>query len=199
MTMSGIDRITEKILNQAELQAKNRISYAGEEAEKARSNLEKRFERTKEHEIMKAVEQGKEAADRIIANARLEGRKKKLSAKQDTVNEVFKRVIERLAGLPDEEYVEFLLKMALPVLDDEQNSVILNKKDKAAVGPKLIEALSGKSPGKKIELSDETTQTAGGLIVRSGDIQTNLTLESLIRLEREKLEADVVEILFGSE
>jgi vacuolar-type H+-ATPase subunit E/Vma4 len=39
----------------------------------------------------------------------------------------------------------------------------------------------------------------GGLIVKSGDIQINLTLESILRLEREKLESDVVGILFGSE
>ncbi|HPQ47828.1 MAG TPA: V-type ATP synthase subunit E family protein [Clostridia bacterium] len=197
--MSGIDRITEKIINQAELQAGNRISYAEEEAKKAMAGLEKRFERTLEHELKKAEDQGRENAGRIIANARLEGRKKKLAARQDTVKQVFDLVAERLSNLPAKDYMEFLCNLALPVLDEEENSIILNEKDRKAIGKDLTKMLSEKSSGRKVVLSDETARTIGGLIVKSGDIQTNLTLESILRLEREKLESDVVGILFGSE
>ncbi|MBN1624015.1 MAG: hypothetical protein JXN10_01225 [Clostridia bacterium] len=197
--MSGIDRITEKILSQAKMQAENRISYAEEEADKALKNLEKRFERTFEHELKRAEDQGKENADRIIANARLEGRKKKLSARQDTVMKVFDLVAERLAGLPKKEYMNFLCNLALPVLDESDNMIILSEKDKKEIGAELIKTLVERSSGKKVGLSDETARTMGGLIVKSGDIQINLTLESILRLEREKLESDVVGILFGSE
>jgi len=197
--MSGIDRITEKIISQAELQAKNRISYAAEEAEKAKSSLEKRFERTMEHEVRKAADRGKEAADRIIANTRLEGRKKKLAARQDTVNEVFNKVIGKLAGLPEEKYIDFLCRLSIPVLDDGDNALILSSSDRRKIGNKLVKELNGRVGKGNITLSEETIKTAGGLIVKSGDIQTNLTLEAIIRLEREKLESEVVGILFGSE
>ncbi len=197
--MSGIDRINKKILNQAELQAKNRISYAEEEADKALKSLEKRFERTLEHEMKKAEDLGKETAARIIANARLEGRKKKLEARQDTINQVFDRVAAEMAGLPAEKYIDFLCNLAVPVLDDNENSIILSEKDKGKIGEEIVKAIASKAPGKKVSLSDETVKTAGGLIVKSGDIQINLTLESILRLEREKLESDVVKILFGSE
>ena len=85
------------------------------------------------------------------------------------------------------------------MLDEEDNAIILNDRDRKAIGKDLAKLLSEKASGRKVVLSDETARTIGGLIVKSGDIQTNLTLESILRLEREKLESDVVGILFGSE
>ena len=67
------------------------------------------------------------------------------------------------------------------------------------MGNKIIKILEEKVPGMKVTVSEETVSSSGGLVVRNGDIQTNLTLESIIRLEREKLEADVVGLIFESE
>ena len=197
--MSGIDRITSKIIDQARLQAENRVNYARETAEKAESNIQKRFDRTIESERKKAEQEGAEAAKRILANVMLEGRKKKLSARQNTVNLVFDRAVEKMAGFPEQEYIKFLAKLASTVLDKGENKLILNARDKENVSSKLLKELVRAHPGMKISLADETVSSAGGLVVRNGDIQTNLTLESIIRLEREKLEADVVGLLFESE
>lgn len=197
--MSGIERITAKILEQAGLQAENRMNYATEAAEKAEAGLKKRFDRTQESERKKASAEGDEAAKRIVANVMLEGRKKKLSAKQDAVSLVFSQVVDKMAGLPEKDYIDFLGNLAVPVLNNADNELILNNKDREEIGEKLLKSLEKKAPGKKVELSGETISTAGGLVVKCGDIQTNLTLESILRLERERLEADVVGILFESE
>lgn len=197
--MSGIDRITEKILNQAKLQAENTVSHANEEAVKNRQNLEKRFERTLEHEHKRAEAKGKEAAGRIIANTSLEGRKSRLAARQEIVDRVFEEVKTRLAGLPEKEYLDFLCSLAIPFLSKDDNTLILSEKDADSIGEKLVGMLMDKSKGMKIGLSDERARTAGGLIVKSGDIQINLTLEAMTRVEREKLETEVVGILFESE
>lgn len=197
--MSGIDRIASKIIDQAKLQAKNRVNYARETAEKDEDNLQKRFVRTMEAERKKAEREGAEAAKRVLANVMLEGRKKKLAARQDAVNLVFDKAVEKMAGLPEQEYIEFLAKLASSVLDKGENKLILNARDKKNVGAKLLDEVVKANAGMKISMADETVSSAGGLVVRNGDIQTNLTLESIIRLEREKLEADVVGLIFESE
>ena len=197
--MSGIDRITDKIIEQARLQAKNRVNYALEAAEKAEANLTKRFNRTMESEKKHAASDGDEAAKRVIANVKLEGRKKKLSARQDAVNLVFDKAVEIMAGLPEKDYIEFLSDLAVSVLGKGENHLILNAEDRERLGTKLLKVVIGKAPKKTVVISDETVKSSGGLVVRNGDIQTNLTLESIIRLEREKLEADVVGIIFESE
>ena len=197
--MSGIDKITEKILDQARLQAENRIIYAKETSEKAEESLKKRFDRTLEYERKKAVDEGEEAAKRVIANVKLEGRKKKLSVRQDAVNSVFNKAVEKIASMPEKEYVSFMAGLALSVLTDGSNELILNKRDRETVSDKILKAVVEKSPGFSVIVSEDTISCAGGLVVRNGFIQTNLTLESIFRLEREKLEADVVELIFESE
>lgn len=197
--MSGIDRITEKILEQARLQAANRIAYAKETAQKEEAGLEKRFNRTMEAEKRRAEDDGNEAAKRVIANVRLEGRKLKLSARQEAVNLVFDKAVEKIAGLPKKQYVDFLASLALKAAEDGCNKLILNTRDKEAVGEELLKAIAAEDDSFEMEIAEETVTAAGGLIIRNGDIQTNLTLESIIRLEREKLEAEVVGIIFESE
>ncbi|MCD6322871.1 MAG: hypothetical protein J7L77_07570 [Clostridiales bacterium] len=197
--MSGIDRITEKILDQARLQAENKIAYSKEVAENAEAGLERRFDRTMEAEKKRATNEGAESAKRVIANVKLEGRKKKLAVRQDAVNLVFDKAGEQMANLPEKEYIRFLAKIARPALEKGKNELILNARDRDAVGIKIIEMLKEKSPDVKVAVSEETVSSTGGLIVRNGDIQTNLTIESIIRLEREKLEADVAGLIFESE
>ena len=197
--MSGIDRITAKILEQAKLQAENRVDYAREATEKAEAGLKKRFNRTLEAERIKAAKEGDEAAKRVIANVMLEGRKKKLAARQDAVNLVFEKAINEMTGLPEKDYIEFLADIAAPVLKKGKNELILNNRDKKAVGMKLLKILKEKSPEMMVVVSDESVLSAGGLVVKNGNIQTNLTMESIIRLEREKLETDVVGLIFESE
>ena len=197
--MSGIDRITEKILDQARLQAENKVAYSKEAIEKAEASLEKRFDRTMEAEKKRATDEGAESAKRVIANVKLEGRKKKLATRQDAVNLVFDRAVKKMAGLPEKEYVRFLANIAMPALEKGKNELILNTRDRDSVGIKIIEILGEKVPDMNVAVSEETVSSSGGLVVRNGDIQTNLTLESIIRLEREKLEADVVGLIFESE
>lgn len=197
--MSGIDRITAKIIEQAKLQAENRMKYAEEDALKAKAALKKRFDRTMEAEKIKAGEEGNEAARRIIANVKLEGRKKKLAARQDAVNLVFSGAVKIMVELPEKDYTEFMGNLALPYLSEGENVLIMNEKDSKSIGAKLIKILNEKEPSKNVSLAEENIRTIGGLIVKRGDIQTNLTLESIIRLEREKLESEVVDILFESE
>lgn len=197
--MSGIDRITEKILEQAGLQAQNKIAYAKEATGKAEASLEKRFDRTMDAEKKRAADEGAEAAKRVIANVKLEGRKKKLSARQDAVNLVFDKAVEKMGNLPEKEYIDFLVNITMAVLVKGNNELILNTRDQETVGSKIIKILREKAPDMKVTVSKETISTSGGLVVRNGDIQTNLTLESIIRLEREKLEADVVGLIFESE
>jgi V/A-type H+-transporting ATPase subunit E len=195
--MSGIERITDKIFEQARLQADNRVEYAREKAEKEKEALGKRLARTMEAEIAKAEAEGGSQADRIVADVMLEGRKKKLAVKQKAVANVFERALDSIVEMPVDDYADFLIRMILPALEKGENELIFNEKDAKDVGEKVLEKLSSKAAGMKVKISKERLDAKGGVIVKNGDIQTNLTLESIVRMEKEKLEPDVVQILFG--
>ncbi|MFO7612130.1 MAG: V-type ATP synthase subunit E family protein [Clostridia bacterium] len=197
--MSGIEMITARIIEQAKLQAENRVNYAAETAAKAEEDLKKRFDRTLESEKAKAETEGADAARRVVANSMLEGRKKKLAAMQKAISTVFDKSVERLQVLPRKEYIDFLTNLAVPVLTEGDNILKLNDRDCSEIGSDLVESIEKKAPGMKVSISEECLKSAGGLMVMNGDIQTNLTLESIIRLGRERMEAEVVRILFERE
>lgn len=47
-----------------------------------------------------------------------------------------------------------------------------------------------------LTLSEETRDMTGGFVMVDGDVEINCTFETLIRLEREKLEKEIAQILF---
>ena len=48
-----------------------------------------------------------------------------------------------------------------------------------------------------LTLSEETRNIRGGFIMVDGDVEINCAFETLVRLQREKLEKDVAQVLFG--
>ena len=55
-----------------------------------------------------------------------------------------------------------------------------------------------KENGKKGELkySDICRETEGGFILKSGDIEINCSFSSILRMEYNKIEAEVIKVLF---
>ncbi|MGI5963441.1 MAG: V-type ATP synthase subunit E [Lawsonibacter sp.] len=48
-----------------------------------------------------------------------------------------------------------------------------------------------------LTLSEETREMKGGFIMVDGDVEINCAFETLVRLQREKLEKEVAQVLFG--
>lgn len=192
--MSGLDLIIEKIITQANTQADNEMQYAKSQIDKQLSEQKVRFDRGMESELSHAKAKGEEEYKRVIAGAMLEGRKNILNTKVDIINDVFDRALQQLSDLPEKEYVDLLVHLSETSFVKGENTVILNAKDKKNIGSKLIAKL--KEKGIDAVISEETIKSLGGLIVKNGQIQMNLTFESIIRVEREKLESEVVRMLF---
>ena len=48
-----------------------------------------------------------------------------------------------------------------------------------------------------LTLSEETRPIRGGFVMVDGDVEINCAFETLIQLQREKLEREVARVLFG--
>lgn len=193
--MSGIDLIIEKIISQANQQADNELKYVNSKIDKQFVEQKKRFVRTLESELAHAAIKAQEEHKRVLAGAKLESRKNLLQTKVDLINEVFDKTLEHLIGLSDDEKVSFLANVAKGSLLIGDNELMLNSSDQKKIGSKLVKELSA-NKNKKVSLCEETVETSGGLVIRNNKIQTNLTYEAILRVEREKLEGEVVKLLF---
>ena len=132
-------------------------------------------------EVENVLLRGKSMAD-------LEGRKALLAARQTVVDEAFEEAEKALeAKRKDKDYVKLLSKLAKPVVEKD-SVVVLDKADFDAVGAALKTEL-----GCAVEAA---SLPSGGVVVKSGGIELNLTFAALLRQYREELEQAVASVLF---
>ena len=132
--------------------------------------------------------------------AEMEARKSVLALKQEMVAAVFEEARRELSGLPGEEYVAFLAKMASEAASSGTEELLLNERDKAASGKAVCKAanalLTAKGMHGGLTLSEDTADIAGGLILRQGGIEVNCAVDTLIEQQRGSLSAQVAAELF---
>lgn len=82
-----------------------------------------------------------------------------------------------------------------------QFEVAFNDKERAELGEAVIEnalaqlaAKGEKAP--KVSLSDKTAKIGGGFILRSGDVECDCSIRTLVRLSRAETESDAAKVLF---
>ena len=73
-------------------------------------------------------------------------------------------------------------------LTDTRAGAIL---DKVVTGASAILAGTG-----MLTLAEETRPIKGGIILSDGDVETNCTFETLVRLQRENISGEVAKVLF---
>jgi V/A-type H+-transporting ATPase subunit E len=200
-SMTGADKLKEKILEEARQQAKNNIERARQEAAGISNMALNEAEKRRREIIEKSRIGAAEREKRLISNAELEARNQRLKAKQEVVEEAFEKAIARLKELPSDQYVNILADMIVRAVSTGDEELILSKEDKNRIGNGIVKVVNERLKATKIKgnlrLADETRDIQGGFIVKSGDIEINNSLEAIIRMRRDKLEAEVVKTLFG--
>jgi V/A-type H+-transporting ATPase subunit E len=198
--MAGVEKIKERILEEARSQAESNIKRAQEEASDIITSAKKDGDSKKAVILEKAKKEAQEVKKRLKSVAELEARKKKLQAKQEMVEEAFKKTLEKLIGLPDEEYEKIISQMLLNSVESGSEEIILSPRDKKRLSPNFVEEINKKLVAKGIKgslsLSKESRDINGGFVLKSGDIETNSSFEALIRAKREEIEPEVVKVLF---
>ena len=198
--MNGIEKITARIRADAEAEC----AAIRAESEERCAAIRAENERAAQEEYWRLVREGvkdtEQRVQRLGRTARLEAKKSVLNMKQEAVTRAFYLAREKLAGLPEADYVAFLAREASEAAITGQEEVILSAKDRAGCGAKAVKAanelLAKRGLDGCLTLSDETRPMTGGLILKQGDIEVNCTVDTLLDLSRSELAARVAEVLF---
>lgn len=198
--MNGIEKITEKIIGDAGEEAGVIIDAARAEAEKiiARYNAEAAAQSIK---INNLAEQKKlEVIKHQDDMAHLEGRKQLLTAKQAVLDDVFKEAFDKIRKLERADYIAFLSSMAFKTSLYGTDEIILSASDRGSIGEDIVakanQLLESSGKNASLVLSDEVRDIDGGLILKTGDIETNCTFDVLYDIARGELTTEVAAILF---
>ncbi|MBO5497681.1 MAG: V-type ATP synthase subunit E [Oscillospiraceae bacterium] len=195
--MKGTEKIIAHIQADAEAQADAILAQAEQNCASIHAAWDQKAKDAYAEKIRVGVKANQDRLDSMERLAKMEGRKAVLGVKQDLVAESFDRAAELLVNLPEEQYVALLAKLAAEASVTGEEEIVLNERDRAAVGQKVVDAANEKLSGGKLTLSADTGDFKGGLILRRGSIEANCTAELLVELRREDMAAELAKVLFG--
>ena len=194
--MEGAEKIIAHIQADAEAQADAILAAAEDKAAGIREKFEAQAKEVYAEKIRAGVKANQDRLDSMDRLAKMEGRKAVLALKQDMVSKSFDMATDKLVNLPGEQYVALLAKLAANASVTGDEEVVLNARDRAAVGAAVVKAANEKLAGGKLTLSDSCGDFKGGLILRRGSIEANCTAELLVDLCRGDLSAQLAKVLF---
>jgi V/A-type H+-transporting ATPase subunit E len=197
--MTGAEEIIQEIHREADQKVQYILNEAREKAEKIKDEARKRAESQADWILRKASTQAEIEKQRVIANARLEVRKKKLEVQESLIKEVLQELRARLSSLPDEDYFEVLVSLTKEAVKElGMGKVVIrsNKRTLELIGSRLDE-FSDKV-GAEVSLGD-TIDTIGGVVVGDpeGTVRVDNTFEARIERMENELRAGIARALFG--
>ena len=219
--MHNLDKILEKILSQAQMDADRILESARQECDAIQRESEAREQSILEAARARAEREKEVAAQRAASTADMKQREILLAAKVGMLSRAFVEAENYLYALSKEDYCVFLAHLLADAAAkqvqtaqrlgemygekeaaDTDFQLLLNEKDQE-LGPLIIKAaktflrrMSPQLEKTKITLAQETVSIRGGLILRYGDIESNCSVETVVRGMRECMEETVINILF---
>ena len=220
--MTGLSKITDKILDEAKKYAEARLAEA--DAECARINAE--YKEKTEKTVNALNTTAKNEATEIVYRTRLsEAALRKntlLKAQGEMIDRAFEIAEKELVSLGGEERTELLTGLLNAIISAEWESeqsrediygdaeederiyvVILNPKDRASIGDAVINNFKRRIVGKdlgdiasRVVLAKDTADIEGGIVVRVGSVEINSSVKMLISDLRSSYEAKIAKILF---
>ena len=220
--MTGLEKVTGKIIADAEADAREILAKADDEC----AAIRERHGEALEAELEKLRETNDRVCQALIVRARssaaMAQRNAILEARAAILNEAYAAAEKQVRSMNGEQYQDLLQKMLRSALkrqlEGEEESmrlygedispaayeVVLSSRDRNTYGEKLMTAfrsgLGSKLPATvhaKLRLAPDTANIDGGLILRAGPVETNCSLAMLMAENRRETEAKVNRILFG--
>ncbi|MBC2396498.1 V-type ATP synthase subunit E [Clostridium tetanomorphum] len=198
--MSNLENLTSKIIKDAEIKANAILDEARKEERRIIDDKTKDAEQKKNEIINKAHLEGKSRKERVISNAHLFIRNRKLEAKGEIINKIYKEALDKLNKLPKEVYLNFIRQSLLSLNIDGDEELILSSNDKY-IQKEFLDEINEelKKKGKKgeINISSERRDFVGGFILFKNGIEINNTFEALIFSLRDELEPRIINTVFS--
>ncbi len=225
MAMTGLDKITKKILAEAEKEAKKILDEASDAARVVESEYREKADAISKDAARETERKIAEMDLRASASVETDRRNRLLEAEGKLVDEVFAAAEATIRAYSEEKMLDFLTGLLAYAMIEQASAeadsvtlygeegallpdtyeLILNAKDRTRYGQAMISSVGNKLIGKvpseklaKLRLSDKTVGISGGFILRYGDIESNCSFDLLFAELRQKLEIEVSHALFDN-
>ena len=220
--MTGLEKITSRILADAQAQAQEILDEATEKSLTVRAQNLADAQAAQDRLIAEAEKEGEALVIRAKSSAAMTRRNIELAAKSEMIERAFARAMQEIYEMDRARYAELLLSLLCKTLNAQRDSerdsmrlygediaperyeLMLNARDSGDVAMQVMNgvraaAASGKIPtdmALKLRLNPTPVEIDGGLVLRCGDIETNCSFAMMLAAVRPALEPRVQQILY---
>ena len=178
--MDGLDKIIGKITAQGAADAEKKAQAAALKREKIMNAAAAEADRLADEIIREAEKKAQTAAVRAESGAQNACATAVLAAKNAKIDEVVARALEELKSAPDGEYFGILKALAVKYAAPGAGVVRLSARDLARLPETFAAELNAAlGEGRSLEISGESAEIDGGLILEYGKILWNCSFDSL--------------------
>lgn len=193
---------TKPIIAQIEADAREAVSDVLREVEDQVLNIHEqsdlRLSQLKEETLQKAREESLRLAERMERLSELNFRVELLKEKRNLIDKAFDQALEKLRGLPEERFSQWLLSQLSNAQGTEE--VRAGAINDSFFGPEFLAKANGqlKKLGKPGELKDAGGRVpdVSGLVLYGQGSEVNCTLETAMEQARMDMEAKLAKVLF---
>ena len=137
--MNGIEKISARILADAESEAAAIRAQAEEKAALIRADYDRRIESEQQRLTAEAQAEGANQLERDQGAARMAARRQLLETKQSLVDAAFRQAEQQLLSLPTAEYTKLCAQLAARASTSGSEELIFCAEDRARVGQAVAE------------------------------------------------------------
>ena len=195
------EQVVQKILAEAEAEARKILGEARDKAAEQKSQLDSELAEFDKKTDELAVEAGEDKLQRMLASARMNNAKQLLAAKVEILNDVFERAKKAVNDLSGELYLSWVMATMKQAVESGDEEVIVGKHEKRIDGNfvKKVNRELGTGFKGNLRLSSQRADISGGFILSRGRVQINAGTDVVINTLRESMEIELAQYLFATE
>ncbi len=198
--MQSTQKITERILNEAEESRNAVIASANSEAQKSLQKAKEQADAYTKQAAQEASQAAEEQKKRKLSAIESELRKEVLTVRRQILDSVFEKALSKLSAMSADSKIAMLAPRVYEASPDGRGEILMTAKEAAEFGSGLLSAVTELYAQKGIKtglkISDRVINAGGGFILKIDDIEYNNTYDALVKVSKEELESRIAEVLF---
>ncbi len=180
--MAELNKLTDRILDEAKQSANEILSSAKQKADKIIGNAKLQSDNKYKSIVEKGELEAESLKERLRSNANLKARDNELKAKQEVILKVYESALEDMKNIDDVKYVEYVKMNA----SFSSESVLVVQKER-------LQLIKSNFPEQKLA---EDRFVEAGFIEIIGGIEKNFTFSSQLDYIKDDLQGEIAKILF---
>lgn len=181
----SLEAIADRIREDAAKEAGSIVSAAESERREALDGVRRQLEEEFARSLDRISRESAEQEARLRFHAASEARRLVENEKRTLLDRAISNAVERLAGLPAEQYGELISSILSSCSMTGEIEVAISPGDEGRITPALLAKASG--GGRSFHLSPMRHAGRGGVVLTSGGVSLNATFSMLASLERERI------------